>query len=344
MKKILIAASIFCTISTSFAGEWIENLQKTRQALELGQQLLKQNQPTNNLPAPIQQIGVIKNASGVNNIGQQTSREPGGCSSHYPLGYPSFSGSNEQIEKVSRRAFYTCESNYASMVDAQTKTPLWVAESLIGDQQQGTHVTRKDSFQPHPNLPKQVQASLNDYRGSGFDRGHMAPAADMLTEQGMYESFFMSNMVPQVGPNMNRGIWADLENMVRKWSVSRSFVLVTTGPIFEGQISTIGTSQVWVPTATYKIVLDPKTFESIAFIIPNRQIITRKTKNLDDGNPSYPQTQAQNAMNCGGKCQLDDFIVSMKTVEDKTGLIFYPKIPPQNRNISYHVSRMWHAK
>lgn len=143
---------------------------------------------------------------------------------------------------------------------------------------------------------------------------------------------------------MNRTIWADLEAMARKWSEARQDVQVVTGPIYEGNVAKMGNSQVWVPTSLYKVVLDLRTLESIAFIIPNQQIVTRKTKNLDSGNPQIPQTQAAYAVNCGGQCQLDHFIVPLRTVEQKTGLFFFPQINNPQRATTYNQSRMWHAR
>lgn len=356
-KKGFIALS-FLAISSmpAHASEFFENIQKTQKAIEIGRSLLgnqqQQQQNSNapvvdshNLPQPLrvitqnQQYGATPQQQGSLGVG----RTAGACPQHYPAGFPMPVG--VEADKQNRRAYFTCESNYATMLDPQTKTPLWVSERLVGAQQENTFVKRVDNFTPHPSLPRQVQATLNDYRGSKLDRGHMAPAANMLTDNAMAESFYMTNMIPQVGPNMNRGVWAELEEMARKWSVARQDVQVVTGPIFEGNVATMGKSNVWVPTSVYKVVLDLKTFESIAFVIPNQQIVTRKTKTLDKGNPNIPQTQEAYAVNCGGRCQLSNFIVPLKTVEQKTGLFFFPSVGNPSRNsVMYKQSRMWHAR
>ncbi len=261
------------------------------------------------------------------------------CSEHYPMGKPLVM--TQENEKIQRRSFFLCQINYAVQYDPATKNPIWVSEVLNGKEQQNTFIERVDNFQPHPMVPRPAQASLSDYKGSKFDRGHMAPAADMLNEKSMEESFYLTNMVPQVGPNMNRGIWADLESVVRKWSISRGQVLVITGPIYEKQPQTIGKSNVWVPTHIYKAVLDPSSMESLAFIIPNRQIVTRKTNSLDEGNPDYPQTTPQYAVNCGRTCIIDDFIVPLSNIESVTGLNLFPKANIQNK---VSKGRMWNAK
>ncbi len=167
----------------------------------------------------------------------------------------------------------------------------------------------------------------------------MAPAANMLNERAMEESFYLTNMVPQVGPNMNRGIWAELEGIVRKWSVSRGKVIVVSGPIFDVNSKTMGSSDVWIPSYLYKVVVDPNTGDSIGFIMPNRQIITRKTKSVDNGNILYPQTQAINAENCSRVCTLDDFIVPVAKIEDFLGIDFFPAV---NIPSKAQKGQMWH--
>ena len=120
-------------------------------------------------------------------------------------------------------------------------------------------------------------AKLSDYKASGYDRGHLAPAADMAwSEQSENESFLMSNMTPQV-PQFNRGIWKELESQVRKYAQSLDFLIVATGPVLEKQpeeYSTIGQSKVCVPEYFYKVLLAKDkdgNWQSIGFIIPNEK-------------------------------------------------------------------------
>lgn len=271
------------------------------------------NQYAQNSQAP------VRNAS-------QDVKTPGLCPEHYPLGIPMVL--TVEKEKVARRSFYLCRTGYAVQFDPATKTPLWVAEKLTSQQLGAEKEDRTDDFRQDPDVPGPAQASLNDYKGSKFDRGHMAPAADMIGRSGnaMSESFYLTNMIPQVGPNQNRGIWADLEGTVRQWSKARGEILVVTGPIFSEGTIAIGNSKVWVPTHLYKVVLDPKTFESIAFIIPNRQIVTRKTRNLDKGNPQSPQTTEAQAINCGSVCSIENFMVPVVNVEKATGIRFFSRV------------------
>lgn len=270
----------------------------------------------------------------------------GQCPEHYPLGAPIVV--SPQKDKIERRSFYLCRTGYAVQFDPATKTPLWSAEKLNAEILKGAKEPRTDDFQADPNVPGPAQATLNDYKGSRFDRGHMSPAADQAGRDGnaMSQSFYLTNMVPQVGVNQNRGIWADLEAQVRKWAEQRGEVLVVTGPIFDQGTATIGHSQVWVPTRLYKVVIDPKTFESIAFIIPNRQIITKKTRQLDNGNPQFPQTQPEQAVKCSEEgCTTENFVVNVATVEQATGLKFFSALKDaDHQTVTQNISRSWKFK
>lgn len=221
-------------------------------------------------------------------------------------------------ERLERRVFVLCQENYVSYFDPMTKTPLWVAEKVTQD----VNVKRVNNFAQNPNVPRGAQANINDYTHSGFDKGHMAPAANMMNDNAMIESFYLTNMVPQVGPNMNRGIWADLEDAVRQIANKDGIVYVYSGPIFDKTTQFIGKSKVWVPTELYKIIYRPKTQQFIAFIMPNRQIITEKTKTLDKGNEKMPQTTPEMAVNCGKVCRISNFQVDMSLVEQKTRFKF----------------------
>lgn len=242
---------------------------------------------------------------------------------------------------LTRRSFFLCHTGYAVQFDPLSKNPLWVAEKLTKEEQIKKTGARTDDFRANPTIPSQAQATLNDYRGSGFDRGHMAPAADMkYGDDSISESFFLTNMVPQVGPNMNRGIWADLENQVRQSTIKNGTTYVITGPLFldnnnqniliQNRDATketykIGKSQVFVPTHLYKLIYNPATEDIKAYILPNFQIVTRKTKNVDKGNPNYPQTTAELAVNCGSYCTLDNFLFTKEQLEQLTGFVFFPK-------------------
>lgn len=260
------------------------------------------------------------------------------CDSHYQLGKPVVV--KQDKDKVERRSFYLCRLGYAIQFDPAYKTALWSAEDLTADRMDNEKEERTDNFQPDPEVPYAAQAALNDYKRTHFDRGHLSPAADMklkdgavpenqkqaASEQIMSQSFYLTNMVPQVGPNQNRGIWADLEKQVRKWAAEKGHLAVVSGPIYDNGFQTIGSSKVAVPTRMYKVLINVKTYETIAFIVPNVQIATKKTRKLDEGNPDYPQTTPQKAINCGGSCSISNFVTNVSEVEKLTGLRFFSKL------------------
>ena len=188
-----------------------------------------------------------------------------------------------------------CRKGYLLAHDPYCLSPIWVAEHLTSQKASGT-LTRKDSFKADPDLKKGERAELTDYKGSGYDRGHMAPSGDMAWDaDAMQESFYLSNMVPQ-NPNMNEQIWKNLEDKIRQWAIDRGELYIYTGPIYDAdEVDTIGDNQVCIPTRIYKIVYDPNRVDAITFIMPNEPL------NISD---------------------LPDYIVSIHDVEKQTGLDF----------------------
>jgi len=193
------------------------------------------------------------------------------CSQFQSYGYPETSDA-----KILRRAFYTCRAGYAGMFDPAEKTPLWVAEHLTKDTVNG-HANRKGmDFAEDPQIPHGAQGHRDDYKHSGFDMGHMAPAADFRYSDGaMNQTFLLSNAVPQE-PSHNRGIWANLEGAVREMAARRGELYVITGPIYAGSSQKIEQGRkvssgegVVIPTALYKVIVDHARKEMTAFIIPN---------------------------------------------------------------------------
>ena len=210
-----------------------------------------------------------------------------------------------------------CRKGYLLAHDPVRKTPIWVVEHLSSDKAVGSFV-RADNFQIDPDLSEDERAELLDYRGSGYDRGHMAPAGDMKwDQQAMSESFFLSNMVPQTGVGMNQGIWKDLEEKVRSWAIIRGEIHIYTGPIYaKNPPDTIGINKVAIPTHLYKIIYDPVTVEAIAFIMPN---IKLKSSDM----PRY--------------------VVTIREIEEKTGLNFLSKLNPKIADIveSIKADKLW---
>jgi endonuclease G, mitochondrial len=163
----------------------------------------------------------------------------------------------------------------------------WVSYELTKEEVYGTEATRTDKFEEDPSI-KTGSATPADYRKSGFDRGHLAPAADMkFSKQAMKDCFLFSNMSPQV-PAFNRGVWGDLEAMVRYWAVKEGAVFVVTGPVLDKKdFPTIGSNKVAVPERFYKVILDYRkpSIKAIAFILENsdrQQSIAAATCSVDE--------------------------------------------------------------
>lgn len=163
-----------------------------------------------------------------------------------------------------------CSDNFAVLYSALTKTPLVVVERLnravLAD---AADEVRTDEFFSDPRLARQDSAQLEDYTASGYDRGHLAAAANQPTAAAMAQSFALSNVVPQ-HPQNNRKTWAKLESDTRKY-VRRAAgdVFVFTGPLYRDVVKQLAPSQVWVPTHLYKLVYDATTGKRWAHVIPN---------------------------------------------------------------------------
>ena len=144
-----------------------------------------------------------------------------------------------------------------------------------------------------------------DYAGSGMDRGHLVPAADLKwSGTAMRQSFLLTNICP-MHKALNEGGWAKLEEKVREWTARDSALLVFSGPIVSDNDTTLTGGRVKVPGAYYKVIMAPcvRPMRAIAFIYPN----------------GYS----------GGR--LRQYAVSVDEVEQKTGLNFFPYLPNEEQ-------------
>ena len=147
---------------------------------------------------------------------------------------------------------------------------LWVAYTLTTEHLQSEQVRRKDIFKADPAVKKRPVRPA-DYTRTGYDKGHLAPAADMTYSMpSMENSFLMSNISPQV-PGFNRGIWKRLETQVRRWAVKEEKIYILTGPVFIHPLRRMGRARLPVPVAFYKIIFDlTPPQKMIGFVIPNQ--------------------------------------------------------------------------
>ncbi len=193
-------------------------------------------------------------------------------------------------EKLISHAGYTLSYN------EKYEQANWVAYELTSAETNSIY-NRTNQFLIDPKVIT-GSAENSDYAGSGYDRGHLAPAGDMgWSEQSMIESFYYSNMSPQV-PSFNRGIWKNAESFTREAAIENHAIYVVTGPVFTSDMTTIGKNQVAVPHAYYKVILDysEPELKAIAFVIPNE----------------------------ASQLPLQHFAVTINEVEQITGLDFFP--------------------
>lgn len=150
-------------------------------------------------------------------------------------------------------------------------------------------------------------AAKSDYGSTGFDLGHLSPAADNnLSALANEESFLMSNISPQT-PTFNRGVWKSLETWVREQAELHSVLYVVTGPVFSNNLGTLGKNEVTIPGYFYKVILRPEGTKmvTIAFLIPQ----------------------------LGASDNFRDYIVTVNTIETITKIDFFPELDDSKENI-----------
>lgn len=136
---------------------------------------------------------------------------------------------------LKQKARELCFSGFVVMHSGVTRTPIWVGEYLTANRlKKARGLDRQDNFHEEERLPENERATLADYRGSGYDRGHMAPNGDMATRQQQSDSFSLANMVPQ-SPTNNREVWRNLEEATRALVMQEGEAYVLTGPAFLSQ-------------------------------------------------------------------------------------------------------------
>lgn len=178
----------------------------------------------------------------------------------------------------------------------------WVYYELTAEMVRGNQ-KRTDDYRPDEKVTT-ISAQIDDYKGSGYDRGHLCPAGDMkLSYKSMSESFYLSNMSPQI-KEFNDGIWNDLENKVRSWALVKGELYVVTAGVLTSNMGKIGPDGVTVPKYFYKVLYYPKKEKMIAFLIPNESI-------------NKP---------------LRYFVVTVDSIEKLTGIDFFPELPDSLEN------------
>lgn len=208
-------------------------------------------------------------------------------------------------EQILQRTGYTVSYN------SNTLLPNWVAWHLTANHTKGNVKRPQRAFHEDEDV-KQPRATDNDYYNSGYDRGHMCPAADnKWSEKAMIESFLFTNMCPQ-NHNLNVGDWNELENACRKWAQRYGDIYIVSGPVIykKTRHKTIGKNKVVVPDAFFKVILCMKgSPKAIAFIYKNE----------------------------AGNKPKSDYVNTVDEVERITGIDFFPALPD-------HIERKVEAK
>lgn len=179
-------------------------------------------------------------------------------------------------------------------------TPDWVGWELLGAEAEGGAAKRSNQFWQDEELTG--CPTTRDYSHSGYDRGHMCPAADQKwSAKAMSDCFVMANICPQ-DHSLNAGAWNTLEGRERAWAKRDSAIVIVAGPIYtESDTKRIGENKVRVPSAFYKVLLAPYTDEprAIGFVYPNM---------------SSPGNMA-------------DYVMSVDEIEKLTGIDFFSSLP-----------------
>lgn len=171
-----------------------------------------------------------------------------------------------QYEPVAKGQLIT-HKHYCLDYNKDSKQANWTYYVMTGENLSGV-AKRKDNFRKDPTV-KEGSAELSDYNKSGYDRGHLVPAASMTqSAEAMSESFYLSNMSPQ-HPSCNRGIWKKSEEYVR--GILSDTLYVVSGSIFNGTETSIGSNKVLVPSSYFKVAYDKGKEKMVAFIIPNEK-------------------------------------------------------------------------
>ena len=179
----------------------------------------------------------------------------------------------------------------------------WVFYELTKENIRG-QAKRKNNFKSDLMIST-GSSGPKDYKGSGYDRGHLAPAGSMkINQKAIDESFYMSNMSPQ-SPGLNRGKWRVLESQVRKWVLREGKLFVVTGGVLKGDLKKLGTSSISVPNLFYKVIYDSAGIKKmIAFLMPNRKL----------------------------EGDIYDYQVAVDEVEERTGIDFFPALDDELEN------------
>lgn len=201
---------------------------------------------------------------------------------------------------------------YALGYSKDKKCALWVSY-IISKGSIGADVAeREDDFYPDPEIPEECRVKPEDFRNTGYDKGHLAPSAAIdFSHKSNQETFAMSNIALQ-HPKLNRQAWGSLENYARNWAYSKGKLCIIAGPLYDSKQELV--NNIPLPKAFYKVVYSFKYKKSIGFILPN------------------------NAVNAS---QLWEHAVPVKEIEKATGYRFFERLGDKAKPIKSTVDAEW---
>ncbi|XP_008334598.1 endonuclease G, mitochondrial [Cynoglossus semilaevis] len=226
---------------------------------------------------------------------------PGGSGAVMKYGFPS-------LANIKTR------ESYVTSYDPRTRTASWVIEKLNSGSVSGSSDRNLCQFKEDDSVHVFHRSTNQDYKGSGFDRGHLAAAGNhKWSQKAMDDTFYLSNIAPQ-NPHLNKISWNHLEAMSRSLTKRYLNVYVCTGPLYlprqeaDGKLyvryQVIGRNHVAVPTHFFKVLIleqmDGRGVELRSYVLPNEPV--------DE------------------KIPLERFLVPIETIERASGLLFVPNI------------------
>jgi endonuclease G len=204
--------------------------------------------------------------------------------------------------QMERKEHIIYHEGYTVSFNPDHKIANWVAYELTAEEANSKTTKRSDRFIPDPMVAEEDMGANEDYRQSGYDRGHLAPAGDMKwSANAMKESFYFTNICPQ-NRGLNTGLWNVLENQCRKWAAQHGALLIVTGPVIEDNLKQLGVRRMSIPNTFYKVICIPSGDQpkGIGFLFENKD---------------YVQTSIRSRA------------VSIDSVEQRTGIDFFPSFP-----------------
>lgn len=196
-----------------------------------------------------------------------------------------------------------CLDTFSIGYNYHTKQPYWVSYSVTADSV-AAYVDRTDDFREDLAIPEPGRSTLGHYKGSGYDRGHLAPAATVgVDEPSMSDTFLLSNMSPQL-PGFNRDGWAEMESLIRDCVYELKSMSIVSGPVINDEDgSRIGNDGPVVPDGFFKLLIHDR--EAYAIVVPHEDFTLS---------------------------EMSKYVVSPRELQEATGIDFFPGLTAEEQD------------